>query len=176
MTRTRKASKKEKNDNPFRQNGIRSLVPGLTHSTEKMKNRYNHPRWHKQFHNRTGPQFKHGQLLQIIGRAENAFKESNRHMKNNNNNNNNNNNKPSHATKAQRNSAIYQRLMGELASLEGRHRLSKEDENRKKTLKNAVKEYAPSLNFRGGGHTRRRKQRGGGCACSGGTMPQLPKL
>ncbi len=101
-------------------------------------------------------------------------------MKNNNNNenNNNNNSKPSHATKAQRNSAIYQRLVGELASLEGRHRLSKEDENRKELLKKIKNQYAPRLNLRGGGHTRRR-QRGGGCAaCSAGAVPppQFPKL
>lgn len=103
-----------------------------------MKNAENLAEWHNQIKNVLKQQQRESELLGISGRARAAF------------NGNNKSSLPAAASKAERNAATYQRLMGELASLEGRGHLSNANKKRVANLQRAVKEYAPNLQIGGG--------------------------
>lgn len=164
MTRTRKAGKNNKK-NPFKgMVGMRSHdIRGSTRSNRRVKNPNSLKEWHTQIQNVIKQQQRESELLGISGRAHAAF------------HGNTKSTLPARASKAERNAATYQRLIGELASLEGRGHLSNANKNRRNTLRNAVREYAPNLQFGGGTRRRQRSQRGGACPCSAG-LPQLPLM
>jgi hypothetical protein len=134
MTRTRKSTQKNKNTNPFKQMvGMRSLARGSTRSNRRMKTAKNFAAWHNQIQNVLKQQHRETELLGISGRAHAAF------------HGNAESTLPAHATKAERNAAIYQRLMSELASLEVRGHHSNANKRRMANLRHAVREYAPRL-------------------------------